>query len=385
MAYVPPHRRKPPGEAAPPARGSAAAPAGNGSRRTASHGGWRPPASQPLRCLCHQRYQLFPGGPHALSLDRATECSAQSLLGGVDQFCAAFYHIEPTAEADEPELCLGAAAGCEPCPRKTVCCVARLLGGGGEELHVGRYVNCFRGHGTTNLHAEHFLTRDPVLERAVQSLSEGGGGGRLVLYLTYQPCHNSGGHDEATMGAEYTSCTQLLLRYHEALLAPRAIELHIKVAYVYRAHWREGLFPPKYASVVASARVGLGLLGARRGVRIEALEAGDWSLLAALADERVASEYALGDASAVFTPAVRAARARMDAFVGETISSCCREISDGRSDGEPPPAAAAVEGSAAEEGSGPARSELGAPLDRRAPEAAAVGSGLASLALSDTS
>ena len=77
----------------------------------------------------------------------------------------------------------------------------------------------------------------------------------------------------------------------------------------------------------------------------------------------------------------------MDAFVGETISSCCREIcreiSDGRSDGEPPPAAAAVEGSAAEEGSGPARSELGAPLDRRAPEAAAVGSGLASLALSD--
>ena len=49
-----------------------------------------------------------------------------SLLGSVEQFCASFFHIEPTPEGGIPEMCLSAALGGLPCPRKTVVCVARL-------------------------------------------------------------------------------------------------------------------------------------------------------------------------------------------------------------------------------------------------------------------
>lgn len=299
-AYIPPHRRRSTDRATEDDR-----PHTSSSSSAAA-----------LRCLCHLRPQLFPGGPHVL-------CSpCDSLLGSITQFCACFYHLEATPEAEQPELCLGRPAGCgadcAACPRKTVCLVARLLDHDGRAVHLGRYVNCFRGQGSDNVHAESFLTRDPALDGALHGLARGG---TLEVYLTYQPCHNSGGHEPAAMGT-FPSCTELLLGYHAAQLAPREVELRIKVAYVYRAHWRAGMCPPKYAPVVASARRGLQLLTARQGVRVTSFSAADWALLVGLCDEAVGAEYAKGDASAIFTPAVREARAAMDRFVQAVIEWC---------------------------------------------------------------
>lgn len=267
----------------------------------------------------------------------------EPLTGSPEQFCAAFYHIEDTPEAGQPEMCL-----CRrPCPRKTVCLIARLQrasdDGGWREAYLARYVNCYRGSGTTNLHAEHFLTQDPQLDAAVRGL---GGPGRLTLYLTYQPCHKSGGHDVATMGSAYTSCTELLIRHLRTHLAPHGVEIDVAVAYIYRAHWREGMYPKKYAPVVASAREGLRLLFAA-GIGVRAFGAEDWGFLASHGDGSLVSAWARGApadsgddeylaagasmAGAVFTPEVLEARKAMDRFVGEIL----REVLAGDAAGPP--------------------------------------------------
>ena len=59
------------------------------------------------------------------------------------------------------------------------------------------------------MHAEKFLLSDPKLSAALNGMPQAGG--RLILYLTYQPCHHSGGHKKRGMGEHGTSCTELLV------------------------------------------------------------------------------------------------------------------------------------------------------------------------------
>eukprot|EP00966_Prymnesium_polylepis_P215801 4996890-Prymnesium_polylepis.1 len=181
MAYVPPHLR---GAAAPSAA-----------------------AQRPLDigCRCRTFPGIYPGTNHAVRLE-----PGRPLLGSLAQFCAAFYHIEPTPEAGLGELCLAAAEGRATCARKTVACLARLQrrvdvtaavpddvahengddtarehdddDGGWRDVYTCRYANCWRGDSTTNVHAEKFLTEDAALEAALGSLPPSAGG-RLILYL----------------------------------------------------------------------------------------------------------------------------------------------------------------------------------------------------------
>ena len=118
------------------------------------------------------------------------------MIGSVGQLCGSFFHIEATPEDGIPQLCLSAELGGPVCARKTVCCVARVQAGAADgtwvDKYVGRYFNCWQGNSQANLHAEHFLLQDAGLAAAVGALDDGQG--RLLLYLTYQPCHHSGGH-----------------------------------------------------------------------------------------------------------------------------------------------------------------------------------------------
>ena len=151
----------------------------------------------------------------------------------MSQFCAAFYHIEPTPEDGIDEVCLSRECGGPSCPRKTVVCVARVqqtADGAWVDTFVSRYFNCWQGASETNLHAEHFLLADQDLAAAVSRLPEGAG--RLLIYLTYQPCHHSGGHRRQGMGAHSLSCTNLLLSYMREQLAPRRLGLALRIAYL---------------------------------------------------------------------------------------------------------------------------------------------------------
>jgi len=251
------------------------------------------------------------------------------LLGGTSQFCASFFHIEPTPEADIPELCLCKDAGV--CPRKTVVGVARLqrpIGAvSGDEaawtdVYCARYSNCFQGGSELNLHAEKFLLADEGLRAAIASLpsaESNGARGRLLFYLTYQPCHHSGGHKARGMGEHGTSCTELLLRYVEGELAPAAVTLSLRLAYIYRAHWTDG-FHPKYAPAVQAARRGLELLASRAPhIELDALTSDDWEWLVSVSDASVRTAWR--ERAAPFSDEVRQARARLDAFVATVLAT----------------------------------------------------------------
>ena len=98
------------------------------------------------------------------------------------------------------------------------------------------------------MHAEKFLLSDPKLSAALNGMPQAGG--RLILYLTYQPCHHSGGHKKRGMGEHGTSCTELLLRFVADVLMPRRIILDIRLTYIYRAHWAQGGYDRKYEPAV---------------------------------------------------------------------------------------------------------------------------------------
>ncbi|KAL3914274.1 MAG: hypothetical protein SGPRY_007680 [Prymnesium sp.] len=284
-------------------------------------------ASHPSACRCASQPSLFPFSPH-ICPSRAS----LPLLGSLAQFCAAFYHIEPTVEAGLEELCLAPTR----CPRKSVACIARLqrrhASGSWEDAYVCRYHNCYQGSSEANVHAERFLCDDKVMQSAVESVR----GGRLVLYLTYQPCHFSGGHSSQRMGGR-TSCTKLLLEYSEKQLAPHQVALEIRVAYIYRAHWKEGCYSPKYKTAVDSAIEGLKLLSSHPGVSISALNDEDWKFLAHQCEEAVARGFdaaAAGDTTVrtvakeeevrlAFTPNVRKQRAALDRFIAASLQTIC--------------------------------------------------------------
>ena len=77
--------------------------------------------------------------------------------------------------------------------------VARLVSHEGNTLYVARYANCFRGNSEANIHAEEFMVTDKELLKVLDGRDRSGYGGaapsapaRLLLYMTYQPCHHSG-------------------------------------------------------------------------------------------------------------------------------------------------------------------------------------------------
>ena len=91
--------------------------------------------------------------------------------------------------------------------------VARVLAGG-KSVYVARYANCFRGSSDVNRHAEEIMLSDTELMRCLLGLmgggsGRGGGGGgggggeggggkgddgpELQLFMSFQPCHHSGG------------------------------------------------------------------------------------------------------------------------------------------------------------------------------------------------
>lgn len=228
-------------------------------------------------------------------------CKTAPHIGGAGglrtrQFCAGFFHVEASVEANARQVCLCYG----PCYRKTVTCVARLHSRGRDTL-VRIYSNCHRAAGPA-LHAENFVVLDAVLREQIRSCGEGD---ILVLYLTYQPCHFSGGHDRT----RDTSCTETLVRFHAEELAPRGIQLMIKVCYLYRAHW---LDMQSYSPMITNALEGLRLLR-RSGVLLEAMCRRDWQFLVGLTVPQV--RRAWEEARAPFEPWMLRERERMDDFI----------------------------------------------------------------------
>jgi hypothetical protein len=176
---------------------------------------------------------------HTLSVEQA-HAEGRSLLGRHGQFCATFYHMFPVWEANvmdniclDPTQCIVSHA---------VVCIGRVevqrAEGQWQDVYVARYQNCYRGSEKTNYHAEQFLLEDDGLKQAIAQLGSVDVGvserRRISLYLTYQPCHFSGGHVKNIGKAVTTSCTNRLLKWARETLRPAGITLDVKLAKVVR-------------------------------------------------------------------------------------------------------------------------------------------------------
>lgn len=197
------------------------------------------------------------------------------VLRHMRDFCAGFFHIEECVEAGMNEICLCHSL---PCRRKTVTCLARLRRAGerDDEASLFRYDNRREADGIA--HAEAIMCRDRALLDALAACE----GGELTLFLTYQPCHYSGGHRQQSK----ISCTNTVIHFHEHELQPRRISLHIRIAYVYRAHWQKEHCAAKYWPMIHAARAGM-LLLRDAGVEVSAFRACDWKFVLACSSEAV--------------------------------------------------------------------------------------------------
>ena len=132
----------------------------------------------------------------------------------------------------------------------SVVCIGRLEGRTSPDtpwtdLYTARYQNCYRGSERTNFHAEQFLLEDKQLSAAIAdpdmiaAYAADGAERRVSLYLTYQPCHFSGGHVKTIGKAVTTSCTNRLLKWAMTELAPHGVSMEVVLAKIYRAHWED--------------------------------------------------------------------------------------------------------------------------------------------------
>ncbi|KOO23735.1 splicing factor u2af 65 kda [Chrysochromulina tobinii] len=325
------------------------------------------------------------------------------LLGDLSQFCRAFYHANQW-EADV-SLCLGQplnAAGDaleipgdalqmpaaeasdvaryakgdrrgergrrdgpggaprwgkvdtrDKCTKAQVTIVARVLGAqNGADLYVARYANCFRGRSEWNVHAEEFMLADPQLLALLRGGSDASGDRARILrlYMSYQPCHHSGGRlpeaktpEDARKQLELaarrkdqghpTSCSERLRAFYEAEMREHAISLELVVADLYKAMWTEDLMIERapddcvrssaYCADAASARQGILLLVANApGVTMRATDENDWAYLATLCDPAVAEAYETrGQRGSAFSRVHVELRAKLDGVLSTFLRS----------------------------------------------------------------
>jgi hypothetical protein len=215
-----------------------------------------------------------------------------------------------------------------------------------------RYANCFRGRSEWNVHAEEFMLADPQLLALLRGGSDAGGDRARILrlYMSYQPCHHSGGRlpeaktpEDARKQLELaarrkdqghpTSCSERLRAFYEAEMREHAISLELVVADLYKAMWTEDLMIERapddcvrsstYCADAASARQGILLMVANApGVTMRATDENDWAYLATLCDPAVAEAYATrGQLGSAFSRVHVELRAKLDGVLSTFLRS----------------------------------------------------------------
>lgn len=159
----------------------------------------------------------------------------------ITNLCDEFFHIDDTPEANIRSFCVG----CN-CIRKSVTCIA-ILSENEKKIYSCVYKNKMIEDGSA-IHAEMFLIGDSFLRSKLDKNQV------LTLYLTFQPCHFSGGHRKMSS----ISCTEALQQFYHKTLEPKNIKLIVKFGYIYRAHWIKT--PLRYMPMIENARCGLKIL-----------------------------------------------------------------------------------------------------------------------------
>jgi len=166
------------------------------------------------------------------------------------------------------------------------------------------FINAYEQGKHLRVHAEAQLVQCTSLHRAIR---ENPLATELRLWLTFQPCHYSGGNDRDRSSL---SCTELLHDFYKEHLVPADVRLCVQVANVYRAHWSRLAEAKTHMQCILASRSGLALLASFASVSAFTCE--DWAYV-----------ESLGDAGAVVSPAHRTSRALLDAHIRKFLRSGC--------------------------------------------------------------
>lgn len=178
-----------------------------------------------------------------------------SLLGTIEQFCQAFWHIRETPEGGFAATCLNN----NKCSTKPA--IVLLVYGD----YIARYSNC-----ADRYHAEDFIYQDLQLLNLLNSTIKQ----KLLLYITLQPCHYSSKDMKK-------SCTVNLIEFAKQ----HNVEMEIVITYPYRTHWKilSQEDHAKYDVAIKNAGAGLKLLV--QHFKVRAMSFKDWKYLMKFADK----------------------------------------------------------------------------------------------------
>jgi hypothetical protein len=173
----------------------------------------------------------------------------------------------------------------------TVRGVVHLTSGTSRTLFLSKYENVFRGGTEDNLHVEDLVVADRRLEEALCSPYPNK---TLTIYVSYQPCHHSGG-GRKLVHVHGKSCSRLIASWWKQKLQPRNVDFRFKCCGLYRAHWEDStLFRLKedvdmYGARSGRAREGLQLLNSG-GIRVEGMNDEDWKRFLSWCDPKITAQ-----------------------------------------------------------------------------------------------
>jgi len=178
----------------------------------------------------------------------------------LETVCPGFLHIDDCTEWDQKEICLSKR---EDCCNRLVHGVVWLEDNADKELFWRHYENDYRYNSEKTVHVEQLIQDDKELRQCIREKKDNNL--HLKLYITFQPCHHSGGGQNFE-NEHKTSCTVSLLEYWQKVLDPLGIRFTIKCFGIYRAHWEEttqfgkGSQAARYQARAINALNGLRLL-----------------------------------------------------------------------------------------------------------------------------
>ena len=188
----------------------------------------------------------------------------------VSSFCNAYLHIECTPEANLQEFCF---CQIKKCQRKTVTCTVRLQDEYENDVLVKYFTNMYNREKKIMIHAEEIAISDPDVLACIPKCKN------IIFYITYNPCHFSGGHNGY---CNQKSCTLSLLKFQKDF---SKCHIEIVIAYTYRAHWmtkkcncKFDVAPEKYKPNILKSQEGIHILF-QRGIELRSFYEKDYDFL----------------------------------------------------------------------------------------------------------
>ena len=215
----------------------------------------------------------------------------ERILGTLDQFCAAFYHVYKWEYRENNEVsatqnyfcldqkkCIIALKKNEYAQPRTVVAVAKFESQSGTILYEARYTNC-----DANQHAEDFFKNDiENTDGEFRKMVVENPEGTITIYLTYQPCNKST-ETERTDPAK--SCCDTLEKIVTEILRAhgRKIDLCVKATHTRNLSLEKNK-DEKYDRLRVRGVEGIKELMKIEGVTVNGMTQKDWDYLYTLTD-----------------------------------------------------------------------------------------------------